>query len=453
MAALKEKDKDLKAKVTKLPVSENADPATLEEIHKSLMVMQSKPNNAPSTEQLEGVKHEDYILKKASDGSWKKYWATLKGDKMLYFRAQTDTKEKGMMEVSFVTAKLITSEDTLARKQAHDQGGADKICKYRVSLYTPTEYLIFSGESDAQVEAWLKVIQTLLSLKFTPEELEGKTKAAEHLEPFVEQQRRVESEQYNALMKTLQSTGLFWRSRGSQKSLKEGYMKVREEDAGKTWRKYYFRLYKDHLSYFRLDDKSTPTAVIALNFIVQINPQSSEARNRTFKIVTPLRSYLLKAKHDVSMKDWINALNATKAGKPIEPLSADPSAEESGLVASLTDVELPANDAIYDGELRLLWKDEDGDHTFKFKNNKKITIGRSSVSDCQVIDSRLSRNHCAIELRGKVPIFMDLGSSHGSKINGNRVSKKVLVPGDIISVGDTKIVFQVVERVDKKKRK
>jgi len=42
-------------------------------------------------------------------------------------------------------------------------------------------------------------------------------------------------------------------------------------------------------------------------------------------------------------------------------------------------------------------------------------------------------------------IFMDLGSSHGSKVNGKTVSGRVcLAIGDIIKVGKTKILFTVI---------
>ena len=79
--------------------------------------------------------------------------------------------------------------------------------------------------------------------------------------------------------------------------------------------------------------------------------------------------------------------------------------------------------------------------------DKSTTIGRDHKQDVAVDDDKkVSREHARIDCTGdgKV-IFMDLGSSHGSKVNGKSVAGRVsLAVGDVIKVGKTKILFTII---------
>jgi hypothetical protein len=57
-------------------------------------------------------------------------------------------------------------------------------------------------------------------------------------------------------------------------------------------------------------EQTVPQGVLALQFIASIEPV--EGSNRRLMIATPLRTYLLKAKHEVAMLEWINAIRAAK---------------------------------------------------------------------------------------------------------------------------------------------
>ena len=103
-------------------------------------------------------------------------------------------------------------------------------------------------------------------------------------------------------------------------------------------------------------------------------------------------------------------------------------------------------------KLKSVGKKDDGEKiyeawtTLKAKEGKtrSTTIGRDHKQDVAVDDDKkVSREHARIDCTddGKV-IFMDLGSSHGSKVNGKSVAGRVsLNVGDIIKVGKTKILF------------
>ena len=70
------------------------------------------------------------------------------------------------------------------------------------------------------------------------------------------------------------------------------------------------------------------------------------------------------------------------------------------------------------------------------------TIGRSS--DCQVVlsDPNVSRRHAEIRHIGEGYSLIDLGSTNGTEVNGQRVVETALMNGDVISVGQTKLTFE-----------
>jgi hypothetical protein len=71
-----------------------------------------------------------------------------------------------------------------------------------------------------------------------------------------------------------------------------------------------------------------------------------------------------------------------------------------------------------------------------------ITIGRSS--DCSVVlsDPNVSRKHAEIRHIGEGYSLIDLGSTNGTEVNGQRVAETALMNGDVISVGQTKLTFE-----------
>jgi hypothetical protein len=71
-------------------------------------------------------------------------------------------------------------------------------------------------------------------------------------------------------------------------------------------------------------------------------------------------------------------------------------------------------------------------------------IGRGSDADITVDDSSISRKHVEILWDGKRGQVNDLGSTNGSLLNGDRVSKAPLEPDSVIEIGRTRIVFRVL---------
>lgn len=70
-----------------------------------------------------------------------------------------------------------------------------------------------------------------------------------------------------------------------------------------------------------------------------------------------------------------------------------------------------------------------------------LVIGRGPNCDINIDDPGLSRTHAEIIREERSFVFVDRGSLNGSLINGDRVTRRVLVAGDRIKIGDTAFLF------------
>jgi DNA-binding NtrC family response regulator/pSer/pThr/pTyr-binding forkhead associated (FHA) protein len=67
-----------------------------------------------------------------------------------------------------------------------------------------------------------------------------------------------------------------------------------------------------------------------------------------------------------------------------------------------------------------------------------LTMGRGPAAELQLVDGKVSREHCRIEAGGARPMIVDLGSQNGTFVNGERIDRPTpLAEGDEIAVGDT----------------
>jgi pSer/pThr/pTyr-binding forkhead associated (FHA) protein len=81
--------------------------------------------------------------------------------------------------------------------------------------------------------------------------------------------------------------------------------------------------------------------------------------------------------------------------------------------------------------------------TFKFKKSH-ITIGRSGA-DLALLDLDISRSHALVEVLGKAAVFIhDLNSTNGTFLNEKKIQSEKIKPGDILTVGNTRIKISIV---------
>jgi pSer/pThr/pTyr-binding forkhead associated (FHA) protein len=85
---------------------------------------------------------------------------------------------------------------------------------------------------------------------------------------------------------------------------------------------------------------------------------------------------------------------------------------------------------------------EDGEVRSLPVRRDSVTIGR--LPDCDVVidDKGASRRHAQLKRKGGVYTLTDLGSTNGTKLNGETVQSRELHDGDKITIGTTLIEFR-----------
>ncbi len=65
----------------------------------------------------------------------------------------------------------------------------------------------------------------------------------------------------------------------------------------------------------------------------------------------------------------------------------------------------------------------------------KTTIGRVEDNTFPIPEPSVSSHHCEVLLRGNEVVVRDLNSTNGSFINGEKITEKVLKPGQTLRLG------------------
>lgn len=76
-------------------------------------------------------------------------------------------------------------------------------------------------------------------------------------------------------------------------------------------------------------------------------------------------------------------------------------------------------------------------------NKVSMVIGRREDCDIVLSDDSISRSHARLDLHRGVYTIYDLGSTNGISVNGNRITARVLKPGDVVTLGATVCTFKV----------
>lgn len=70
-----------------------------------------------------------------------------------------------------------------------------------------------------------------------------------------------------------------------------------------------------------------------------------------------------------------------------------------------------------------------------------VTVGRMPESTITLHDANVSRNHAEVRPSDSGYVVVDLGSTNGTKVNGQRITTRELRDGDAITFGSTTLTF------------
>src|SRR5262245_30636093 len=78
---------------------------------------------------------------------------------------------------------------------------------------------------------------------------------------------------------------------------------------------------------------------------------------------------------------------------------------------------------------------------FPLENTEPLMLGRSRAAEPRLIDPHVSRIHCQVQAEGDKFVVLDYESAGGTFVNGKRVNRHELVPGDLIRIGATRLQY------------
>src|ERR1700683_1229977 len=75
--------------------------------------------------------------------------------------------------------------------------------------------------------------------------------------------------------------------------------------------------------------------------------------------------------------------------------------------------------------------------------SEPLVIGRLPECDVVLPDSNVSRRHAELRRKGDGVFVTDLGSTNGTRVNGSPIREQLLASGDEVSVGSTRLIFEM----------
>jgi len=89
---------------------------------------------------------------------------------------------------------------------------------------------------------------------------------------------------------------------------------------------------------------------------------------------------------------------------------------------------------------RLSIRSKAGEDQPVFVRKPMTSVGRASDNDIVLPDADVSRHHARLEYDQRTLTVRDLGSTNGTRVNGQRVERRAVVPGDEMTFGTSRVV-------------
>src|SRR5712671_4705210 len=166
------------------------------------------------------------------------------------------------------------------------------------------------------------------------------------------------------------------------------------------------------------------------------------AKRESYALLTPPK-VLLETDDDLALGEFGIATRMVQPGRG-KPSGGEPAGQiESGATMIYKPKVSQPTEAVSADELGverqvavLSW-----DGQTKRVDKRRILLGRSRECDIQVEDPNVSRRHAELRQEGASYWIVDLESTNGIEVNGQRVQRGKLDSGDTFTVGSTEITF------------
>ena len=77
-----------------------------------------------------------------------------------------------------------------------------------------------------------------------------------------------------------------------------------------------------------------------------------------------------------------------------------------------------------------------------------LSLGRSPQADLHLDHPSVSKNHCRVLRQGEQVLIADLGSTNGTKLEGERITRAALPDRCTLVMGQARILFEVVPQAE-----
>jgi hypothetical protein len=171
---------------------------------------------------------------------------------------------------------------------------------------------------------------------------------------------------------------------------------------------------------------------------------TEHARRESYALLTPPK-VLLETDDDLAVGEFGIATRMVQPKRGNRAAAEEPQGQvESGATMIYKPVQQPT-EAAAPGDLPLerevavlSW-----DGKTKRVESRRVVLGRSRDCDIQIEDANVSRRHAELRQEGTAYWIVDLDSTNGIEVNGRRVQRAKLEPGDSFTVGETDIAFSL----------
>ncbi|HWH55175.1 MAG TPA: DUF3662 and FHA domain-containing protein [Gaiellaceae bacterium] len=169
---------------------------------------------------------------------------------------------------------------------------------------------------------------------------------------------------------------------------------------------------------------------------------AENARREKYVMLSPPK-VLLETDEDLDVGEFGIATRMAQGGRPMTPDEA-PAPDVPPGATMVYKPKTPETEAVSAEDLGL--EREVATLTVDGRRHeldkRRAVIGRSKDCDIQVSDPNASRRHAEIRQEGAAHWVIDLDSTNGTEVNGRRLKRAKLRPGDTITIGATELVFR-----------